>query len=113
VQRSPSNVPVFAVYPPPGQKADPTLQRFLKMPFRKATLALAPFLVASCARAPSFDILGSFFPAWLVCVVAAILLTVLVWWLQIRLHVEVTLPVLVYPSLTALFASALWLVFFH
>ena len=26
-------------------------------------------LLTGCGRAPSFDILGSFFPAWLVCLV--------------------------------------------
>jgi hypothetical protein len=74
---------------------------------------LAPLLFASCSRAPSFDILGSFFPAWLVCLIVAIVLTALTRWLLSRVHIEVTLPVLVYPSLTALFTFALWLMFFH
>ena len=79
----------------------------------KAWWVCALWLLASCSRAPSFDILGSFFPAWLVCVVVAILLTVLARWLLLRLHIAVVLPILVYPSLTALFAFALWLVFFR
>jgi hypothetical protein len=74
---------------------------------------LAPLLLASCSRAPSFDILGSFFPAWLVCLAVAILLTALARWLLLRLHIAVVLPILVYPSLTFLFAFALWLVFFR
>ena len=82
---------------------------------RRATggLILAPLLLPSCSRAPSFDILGSFFPAWLVCLALAILLTVLTRWLLLRLHIEVALPLLVYPSLAALLTFALWLVFFH
>jgi hypothetical protein len=75
-------------------------------------LVLAP-LLASCSRAPSFDILGSYFPAWLICLALAILLTVLARWLLLRLHIAVVLPILVYPSLTALFTFALWLVFFR
>jgi NhaP-type Na+/H+ or K+/H+ antiporter len=78
-----------------------------------AGIVLVPLLFASCARAPSFDILGSFFPAWLVCLILGIVLTVIARWLLLRLHIEVALPVLVYPSLTALFTFALWLVFFH
>jgi len=76
---------------------------------------LAPMMLlpASCSRAPSFDIIGSFFPAWLVCFVLAIVLTVLARWLLLRLHIEIALPVLVYPSLTAFFTFALWLVFFR
>ncbi|MFZ0594848.1 MAG: YtcA family lipoprotein [Bryobacteraceae bacterium] len=76
-------------------------------------LAFASLLFASCQRAPSFDLLGSFFPAWLVCVAVAILLTVLARWLFVRLHLALTAPILIYPSLTALFAFALWLIFFR
>jgi len=74
---------------------------------------LAPFFGAGCTRAPSFDILGSFFPAWLFCLVLSIPLTVLFRWLLLRLDVIVVLPVLVYPSLAALFTFALWLIFFR
>ena len=64
-------------------------------------------------RAPSFDILGSFFPAWLVCLALALLLTAAARWLFARLHINLALPVLTYPSLTALFTCALWLIFFR
>ena len=72
-----------------------------------------PWLLASCSRAPSFDILGSFFPAWLVCLAVSIVLTFLARWLLLRLHIAIVVPILVYPSLTALFAFALWLIFFR
>ena len=64
-------------------------------------------------RAPSFDILGSFFPAWLVCLILGVLLTMLARWLLLRLHVVFALPVLSYPSLTVLFTLALWLALFR
>ena len=73
---------------------------------------LPTFLLTGCGRAPSFDILGSFFPAWLLCFVAAILLTVLSREL-LRRYVEIAWPILTYPSLTAFFAFALWLMLFH
>jgi YtcA family len=73
---------------------------------------LAQCLLTDCARAPSFDILGSFFPAWLVCFTVAVLLTVVSRELLQR-RVDISFPVLVYPSLTALFTFALWLVLFH
>lgn len=68
--------------------------------------------MAGCGRAPSYDIVGSFFPAWLLCLVVAILLTLISRTLLGR-YVEVVWPVLVYPSLTAIFASALWLALFR
>jgi fructose-specific phosphotransferase system IIC component len=75
-------------------------------------LLLGPLLLASCSRAPSFDLLGSFFPAWLVCLIAAIPLTALARWMFLRLHIRLAPPVLIYPSLAVLFTFALWLIFF-
>jgi YtcA family len=69
-------------------------------------------LLTGCTRAPSFNVLGSFFPAWLVCLIVAILLTVFTGWLLVRLHVPVAVPALTYPSLTAALTFALWLIFF-
>ena len=68
--------------------------------------------LTGCGRAPSFDILGSFFPAWLLCFVAAMLLTVLSREL-LRRYGEIVWPIVTYPSLTALFAFALWLTLFR
>ena len=75
--------------------------------------ALLP-LAAGCSRAPSFNILGSFFPAWIVCGLAGILLTVAVRLLFVRLNFERDLSplVVVYPCLAAFFTFTLWLLFF-
>jgi hypothetical protein len=75
-------------------------------------LVLALLLLTSCVRAPSFDILGSFFPAWLACLVLAIMLAALTGSLLRHLNIPIAVPILMYPSLTALFTFALWLVFF-
>jgi YtcA family len=66
-----------------------------------------------CSRAPSVDILGSFFPAWLVCFAAASLLTALTRLALMRVHMELDLPVLAYPSLAALLTFGLWLIFYY
>ena len=75
-------------------------------------LLVAP-LLSSCSQAPSVEVLGSFFPAWLVCFIVAIVLTALVRLALLRLRVRAALPILVYPSLAALFTFLLWLVFFY
>jgi hypothetical protein len=81
---------------------------------RKQGLILpGSLLLAGCTRAPTVDILGSFFPAWLICLVVAILLTALVRFVLLRLRLKVAFPILVYPSLAALFTFALWLIFFY
>jgi YtcA-like protein len=67
--------------------------------------------LTGCERAPSFDILGSYFPGWLVSLTVALLLTVLVRFLLLRLQIEVAAPLVVYPSLVAGLTCALWLLF--
>ena len=81
--------------------------------FRNFGLPLTMLALSGCSRAPSFDILGSFFPAWLVCMALALLFTVVARWVLLRIGVMLALPILTYPSLTALFTFALWLAFFQ
>jgi NhaP-type Na+/H+ or K+/H+ antiporter len=76
-------------------------------------LMLAAFFLTGCGRAPSFDVLGSFFPAWLVCLAFGLVLTAAARWLLLRLHIVIALPVLTYPSLTVLLSFALWLALFR
>ena len=78
----------------------------------RCVASLVALSLSGCGRAPALDILGSFFPAWLVCFVVAILLTVLAREL-LRRYVEIVWPIVTYPSLTALFAFALWLTLFR
>ena len=85
---------------------DSRFARFLPL------LLVAP-LLADCSRAPSVDVLGSFFPAWLVCFIVAIVMTALARLALLRLRVKAALPMLVYPSLAALFTFLLWLIFFY
>ena len=68
-----------------------------------------------CQRAPSIDVLGSFFPAWLLCLILGILLTAGTRFLLLKLHLEEALspPIVMYPCLAALFTFGLWLIFFH
>ena len=79
-----------------------------------ACLALSCVL-AGCERAPSVDILGSFFPIWIFCIAGGILFTLLMRQLFIRIGWESSLgPLLiVYPALSALFAFVIWLIFFR
>ncbi len=83
-------------------------------PARRVFLFFLPVpLLVGCSRAPSVEVLGSFFPAWLVCFIVAILLTALARLLVMRSRIKVPLPMLAYPGLAAFFTFALWLVFFN
>lgn len=78
-------------------------------------LIAAVFCAGGCQRAPTFDILGSFFPVWIFCAVAGIIVAAIT--REILIHTkyetEIGPPVLVYPSLAALVAFVTWLIFFR
>jgi hypothetical protein len=83
-------------------------------PRRLAIAALCSGL-AACAHAPSIDILGSFFPIWMVCLSAAVVFTFLARKLLVRWKLESHVgPVaLFYPSLVVLLSCLLWLTCFR
>ena len=69
---------------------------------------------AGCSQSPSQDILGSFFPAWLLCsaigVAAAILCRVMLG--AVRLHGYVLAPPLAYLAVAAAVTLFVWLSWF-
>ncbi len=87
------------------------------MQTKKRLIAVAPVaaILTGCSRAPSVDIIGSFFPAWLVCLTIAVVLTFVVRWLLTRLHLESEVGplALFYPCLLTLITSLLWLTYFR
>jgi hypothetical protein len=87
-----------------------SITRFVAISAAWASLLLA----AGCSRAPSFNILGSFFPAWIVCGLIGILLTVAarLFFVRIQLEQELSPLILVYPCLAAFFTFTIWLLFF-
>lgn len=84
-------------------------QRSLILP----TVLLATQL-AGCRLAPTFNILGSFFPSWLICLFAGIIVAVIANRLFARfaLDKEILWPVVIYPCIALLFACTIWLIFF-
>jgi hypothetical protein len=78
-----------------------------------ATLAVSP--LSGCALAPSINVLGAYFPGWLFCIVAGVVLTIVVGGILQRLHAGALLrPVaLVYPALALLLALVAWLALFQ
>jgi hypothetical protein len=91
--------------------------KFARLDLPTAWKMSATFVVLSttgCSRAPSFNILGSFFPSWMLCGIIGILLTVAVRLYFVRIGFEQHLSplILVYPCLTAFFMFTFWLLFF-
>jgi YtcA family len=79
-------------------------------------LAILPMVIlVGCQRAPAFNVLGSYFPAWLFCLLVGILLTTgaRVFVQKYNLAEALNPPLLMYSCLTAFFTFATWLIFFR
>ena len=99
----------------PANKLCPPIGRGVLRAAMIAVSFIGTLVVAGCSRAPSFNILGSYFPAWIVCGILGILLAVAVrlFFVRINLENQLVAPlILVYPCLTAFFTFTLWLLFF-
>ncbi len=71
-------------------------------------------LIAGCSRAPTFNILGSFFPSWILCGIIGIVLTAIarLFFVRIKLEPHLSPLILVYPCLALFFTFTVWLIFF-
>ncbi|WP_322032628.1 YtcA family lipoprotein [Paraburkholderia sp. J76] len=80
---------------------------------RAAGAAALCGLETGCA--PSTNVLGAYFPDWLICMVAGVVLTVVVYAALARLdeRYRPVAPALTWPALATLLTLAVWLVFFR
>ena len=71
--------------------------------------------LTGCVRAPSVDIIGSYFPVWMICGAAGVALAFVFRKLLVRYKLEPHLgsPALFYPCLVVLFSCLLWFTFFR
>jgi len=82
---------------------------------RALGLAALPLLLGVGPCDPVLDIEGSFFPAWMVCIVVGIALTAVAWRLLVlaRLAAHVGPPLLIVPCLGLLLTLWTWLLLYR
>ena len=66
-------------------------------------------------RTPTIDILGSYFPAWMICIVSGLTLTLVAYWIvqMCRLKPYLGPAPLVYSCLMIIFTFATWILFYQ
>ena len=64
---------------------------------------------------PTVDVLGSYFPAWMICMLLGLGLTIIARLLLVALGLDAHMrpAPLIYPCLMALFTMAVWLAFYQ
>ena len=93
-----------------------SMARCWKSSFRAIRL-LPVLLLAGCGaddHAPTVDVLGSYFPAWIVCIVLGLVLTLITRQVLIgfKLHAHLRPVALVYLCLMIFYTLAIWLIVF-
>jgi hypothetical protein len=66
-------------------------------------------------RSPSIDILGSYFPAWMICIVSGLTLTLVSRWIIRAYHLQpyASPTPLIYSCLTIIYTLTTWIVFYQ
>lgn len=84
------------------------MRRLVGRAFCSATVSLS---LAGCNTAPSQNILGSYFPSWMICALAGLAGAVIVHRLLALASLDKTLPapLLVYLAIAVALAFAVWL----
>jgi hypothetical protein len=74
----------------------------------------AIFLLGGCAHSPTVDVLGSYFPAWMLCIIVGLVSTLIVRLLLIGfgIYAHLRLKPVVFSGTTIFITLAVWLVFF-
>ncbi|MBN3763516.1 hypothetical protein G3O01_22070 [Burkholderia sp. Ac-20365] len=77
--------------------------------------AIASVCLAGCSGSPSISVLGAYFPDWLFCIVAGVVLTVVLYLILKRLQVDHWLwpSAVVFPTLVTFLSLAVWLMLFQ
>lgn len=75
-------------------------------------ISLILMAIVSCSRAPAIDVMGSLFPAWLLCIALGAVFSTVTHWILTRRVINLPFPFLTYPCLGAVYAFTIWLAFF-
>jgi hypothetical protein len=86
----------------------------MSISFTQACLFLFLLLCSGCNSAPSQDIVGSFFPSWMLCALIGIILTAVMHRIFVKTGVEENLSAkpFLYLLLILVFTFIIWLIWF-
>ena len=91
--------------------------RIFKTVAAGAALLVVVFLAVQLfsRHSPTVDILGSYFPAWMVCIVSGLTLTLVAHWIVQICHLKPFLgpAPLIYSCLMIIFTFATWILFYQ
>lgn len=78
----------------------------------RALIASSLLWLTGCSSAPSRNILGSYFPSWMICALIGLVATVAIRALLAKTGIDAALPmpIVVYLAMATAFSLAIWLI---
>jgi hypothetical protein len=91
-----------------------TVSKFVAVGFVLLVLCFAAMLLFG-HHSPTVDVLGSYFPAWMVCIISGVTLTLVAHWIVQLCQLKPYLgpAPLIYSSLAIIFTFATWILFYQ
>jgi hypothetical protein len=82
---------------------------------RCAQASVVCLTLGGCERAPSINLLGAYFPSWMLCVAIGIALTLVARWVLVAAGIDAALGPrgVVYPALALSLSLVAWLMLFR
>jgi YtcA family len=95
-------------------KTSRTILKFAASGLAVVVLWLVAVLISS-PHSPTVDILGSYFPAWMVCILSGLALTLIAHWIvqMGNLKPYISPAPLIYSCLMIIFTFATWILFYE
>ncbi|EAT7883234.1 hypothetical protein AIT14_020215 [Salmonella enterica subsp. arizonae serovar 41:z4,z23:- str. 01-0089] len=82
------------------------------MQLKKRSLLFSAVLLTGCSLPPAIPIIGAYYPDWLFCIIAGVILTLVTRRILLRKYQTPSLAGVIYTALFALYSMLFWLVFF-
>lgn len=85
--------------------------RIVKQLKKSGWLSLA-VLLTGCSLPPAIPVIGAYYPDWLFCIIAGVILTLITRRVILRKYPTPSYAGIIYTALFALYSMLFWLVFF-
>ncbi|EBF0274322.1 hypothetical protein DB992_08635 [Salmonella enterica] len=82
------------------------------MQLKKRSLLVSAILLTGCSLPPAIPVIGAYYPDWLFCIIASVILTLITRRVMLRKYQTPSLAGVIYTALFALYSMLFWLVFF-
>lgn len=82
------------------------------MQLKKGSALWLTVLLTGCSLPPSFPVFGAYYPSWLFCIIAGVILTLTTRRIILHKYNVLSFAGIIYTALFALYSMLFWLVFF-